>query len=210
MLRVAYPRDLVMIGAIFGLAAFVWAGWAQEAPPEPWAWRIVLVGLMVAGLALAAGSALTAVRNWRTPTAIDPRSRRFRVYIVVVVLEVIIAGLVGFLAIGAGRSDLIAPLILAVVGIHFVALAIVFMQPVLHLAGALLVVVAVVAALIPGSIAAASFWCGIAGGPIFLAIGIWCTAAGIAALRKRSYGTHRAPPASACDRGIGPHGMHAR
>jgi hypothetical protein len=183
MLKVEHPRDLVMIGAIFGVAAFIWAGWAQEAPPEPWVWRVVLGALMIAGLALAGVSFATAVRNWRTPTAINPGSVAFRVYIVVVVIEVIIAAGAGFIAIAAGRSDLIAPLILAVVGVHFVALAFVFAQPVLHLAAALLGTVAVVAVLIPASVAAPSFWCGLLGGPVFLALGAWCAAVGTAALR---------------------------
>lgn len=34
-----FPRDLLMTGAIFGIAAFVWAGWAQERPPKHWIWR---------------------------------------------------------------------------------------------------------------------------------------------------------------------------
>ncbi|GAA3200997.1 hypothetical protein [Microbacterium terregens] len=185
MLRLEHPRDLIMIGAIFGVAAFVWAGWAQEAPPDHWIWRVVLTVTLVAGLALAGLSIPLAVRNWGTPTAIDPGSRAFRVYIVVVVVEVVIAAAAGFLAIGAGRSDLVAPLILAVVGIHFVALAFVFAQPVLHLSAALLVVVAAVAVLIPESIAAPSFWCGLLGAPVFIAIGAWCTIAGRSALRPR-------------------------
>ena len=184
MLRLEYSRDLVMIGAIFGVAAVVWAGWAQEAPPEPWVWRVVLAALLAAGLALAGLSIPTAVRDWRTPTAIDPRSRAFRVYLVVVVVEVILAAAAAFVAIGAGRSDLIAPLILAVVGIHFVALAFVFAQPVLHLTAALLVAVAVVAMLIPTSVAAPSFWCGLLGAPVFLAIGAWCTVAGTRVLSR--------------------------
>jgi len=54
---------------------------------------------------------------------------------------------------------------------------------VLHLAAALLGTVAVVAVLIPASVAAPSFWCGLLGGPVFLALGAWCAAVGTAALR---------------------------
>lgn len=183
MLRTAHSRDLVMIGAVFGLAAFVWPGWAQESPPTGWVWRAVLAVLLVAGLVLSALSIPTAIRYWRTSTAIDPAGRAFRAYIVVVVIEVVIAAAAGFGAVTAGRSDLIAPLILAVVGIHFVALVFVFDQPVLHLAAALLIVVAVVAVLASTSAAAPSFWCGLLGAPILFVFGAWCHVVGSEALR---------------------------
>ena len=182
MLDLQYPRDLVMIGAVFGAAAFVWAGWAQENPPGHVAWRVVLGCLSVAGLVLAALSIPVAVRHWHATTAIDPGSTAFRGYVIVFWLEVIVAAVLGVLAGRAGRSDLIAPLILAVVGVHFVALAVVFQQPVLHLAAATLTMIAVVAALLRVEAVAPSFWCGILGAPVFLAIGGWCLVAGRAAL----------------------------
>ncbi|UVI36418.1 hypothetical protein [Brevibacterium spongiae] len=69
MIDVAYSRDLIMIGAIFGLAAFIWSGWAQAAPPRALVWRLVLAGLGVAGLTLAVPSILTAIGNWSEPSA---------------------------------------------------------------------------------------------------------------------------------------------
>ena len=60
MIDDAYPRDLVMTAAIFGVAAFVWSGWAQERPPRGVLWRVVLAVLGVAGLAVA-GFALALV-----------------------------------------------------------------------------------------------------------------------------------------------------
>lgn len=74
-------------------------------------------------------------------------------------------------------------MILLVVGIHFFALAAVFAQPVLHVAAALLVVVAAAACLIPTSVTARSFWCGVFGAPVFLAIGAYRTVAGAQTLR---------------------------
>lgn len=124
------------------------------------------------------GAVPAAIRNWDTPTAIDARGRAFRVYTAVVAIEVVAAAVVAAWAGRDGRSDLIAPLILAVVGIHFVALALVFGQPVLHLAGALLVAVAALAALNPWAHPAASFWCGVLGAPVFLVVGAWCTTVG--------------------------------
>lgn len=182
MLDLAYPRDLVMIGAVFGFAAFIWAGCAQEKPPARVAWRIVLAVLSAAGLALAVLSVLVAVENWDTPSAIDPHTAGFVFYVIVFWVEVVAAIVLVIVAMRTGRSDLIAPLIMAVVGIHFFALAVVFGQPVLHLAGALITAVAIIAAFLPREIAAPSFWCGVLGAPVFLAVGTWCTAAGRTAL----------------------------
>ena len=64
MIDPSFPRDLVMIGAVFGLAAFIWSGWAQEAPPDRAVFRIVLGGLSAAGLALAVPSIFLAIGNW--------------------------------------------------------------------------------------------------------------------------------------------------
>ncbi|WP_167193496.1 hypothetical protein [Brevibacterium pigmentatum] len=182
MIDVAYSRDLVMIGAIFGLAAFIWSGWAQEAPPKGLVFRLVLAGFGVAGLALAVPSILTAIGNWSEPSAFTTGTASFTLYLIVFWAEVIIAAVVSFFLIRAGQTENIAPLILAIVGIHFFALAVVFDQPVLHLAGLLLTIVTVVAFILPRETAAPSFWCGILGAPVFLGIGLWCLLAGRSAL----------------------------
>ncbi|UVI36435.1 hypothetical protein [Brevibacterium spongiae] len=106
----------------------------------------------------------------------------FTLYLIVFWAEVVIAAVVSFFLIRAGQTENIAPLILAIVGIHFFALAVVFGQPVLHLAGLLLTIVAVVAFILPRGTAAPSFWCGILGAPVFLGIGLWCLLAGRSAL----------------------------
>ena len=59
---------------------------------------------------------------------------------------------------------------------------VVFGQPVLHVAGLLLTIVAVVAFILPRETAAPSFWCGILGAPVFFGIGLWCLLAGRSAL----------------------------
>lgn len=186
MLDLGHPRDLIMIGAIFGLAAFVWAGWAQENPPAQTAWRVVLGVLSLLGVALVAFSVPLAITHWGDGTAIDPHTRAFVVYVIVFWAEFVIAAVLAFVAIRAGRSDLVAVLILAVVGIHFFALAMVFGQPVLHLAGGLLTAIAVVAAFLPRDAAAPSFWCGLLAAPVFLGIGAWCLIAGHAAVNAGS------------------------
>ncbi|WP_449407264.1 hypothetical protein [Microbacterium maritypicum] len=170
-----FPRDLLMTGAIFGIATFVWAGWAQERPPKHWIWRVVLGALSLGGAALAGISLPAAIRNWDGPTAIVWGGAASTWYIVVFWLEVVaIAGL-AIWATRRKRQDLIAPLVLAVVGIHFIPLAWVFVQPVFAIAGVLVTIGAVVAALVPDKAAARSFWCGIVAAPILLAVGASCT-----------------------------------
>lgn len=175
MLEMHYPRDLAMVGAIFGVAAFMWSGWAQENPPAQGWWRVVLGLLALAGLSLAALSISIAVGHWGTPTALESGTGTFRVYLIAFWVEVVLAAVLAFIAIRTGRGDLIAPLILVVVGIHFFALAPVFAQPVLYLAAVLLTTIAIVAALVPAGSIARSFWCGLLGAPVFVAIGVWCT-----------------------------------
>ncbi|MGO0603639.1 hypothetical protein [Brevibacterium linens] len=182
MIDLAHPRDLVMIGAIFGLAAFIWSGWAQEAPPKALVWRLVLAGLGVAGLALAVPSILTAIGNWAEPSAFTAGTSAFTLYLIVFWAEIIIGAVASFYLIRVGQAENVAPLILAIVGVHFFALAVVFGQPVLHLAGLLLTVIAVVAFVLPRETAAPSFWCGILGAPVFLSLGLWCLLAGRSAL----------------------------
>ncbi|WP_423058106.1 hypothetical protein [Brevibacterium linens] len=182
MIDMSHPRDLFMIGAIFGLAAFIWSGWAQEAPPKGLVFRIVLAGLGVAGFALAVPSILAAIGNWSEPSAFTTGTSAFTLYFIVFWAEVIIGAVASFFLIRVGQAENVAPLILAIVGVHFFALAVVFGQPVLHLAGLLLTVIAVVAFVLPSETAAPSFWCGILGAPVFLGIGLCCLLAGRSAL----------------------------
>ncbi|MGB3594863.1 MAG: hypothetical protein WA994_11870 [Ornithinimicrobium sp.] len=177
MLEVGYPRDLAMIGAIFGMATFVWAGWAQEAPPRHRSWRLVLALLGLSGIALMFLSVPMAVRHWATATALQSGSVALTIYIVAFWVEIVVAGGLAFLAHRTGRSDLIAPLVLAVVGVHFIALAPVFDQPVLYLAAVLLTAIAIVAASMPRGRVARSFWCGLISSPVFLGIGVWSAVA---------------------------------
>lgn len=182
MIDTEFPRDLLMTGAIFGVAAFAWAGWAQERPPQHWIWRVVLAALGVCGAGLAAVTIPAAVAHWTQPTAIVFGGPAFAWYVTVFWLEV--AAMIGLVILASRkkRSDLIAPLILAVVGIHFIPLAWVFMQPVFAVTGVAVTAIAVGAALVPDAIAARSFWCGLFGSSVLLLVGAVCAAAGFGAL----------------------------
>ncbi|MCI1018651.1 hypothetical protein HWD99_08460 [Microbacterium sp. C5A9] len=177
-----FPRDLLMTGAIFGIAAFVWAGWAQERPPKPGIWRVILGVLSLGGAALAGVSLPTAIRNWELPTAITWGGAASTWYVIVFWIEVVAIIVLAIWATRRRRGDLIAPLVLAVVGIHFIPLAWVFMQPVFVFAGVLLTVAAAVAALVPDRDAARSFWCGIVAAPILLIVGVSCAVIAFGAL----------------------------
>lgn len=157
MIDDGYPRDLVMTAAIFGVAAFVWSGWAQgccrAACCGVSCWRC-----WASRAPLAAGFAIPlAVRHWSTATAIRFEGPAWVAYLVVVAIEVVACIGLAVWASRSGRSDLIAPLILAVVGIHFIPLAFVFGQPIMAWTGVALAVVAVVAAVIPSSDTPRSF-----------------------------------------------------
>lgn len=175
----AFPRDLITIGIVFGVATLVWAGWAQERPPST-AWRVLLGILSLGGLALVGFGIPAAIRTWETGTAIEPGTPAFVVYVAAFWAEVVIGAALAIVLIRRGRGDLVAPVILLIVGVHFVPLAVVFGQGVLMLAAVLLVVVAGVAFALRGR-AAPSFWCGVLAAPVFLLLGLWSLLAGLAA-----------------------------
>ncbi|WP_307360682.1 hypothetical protein [Microbacterium murale] len=182
MIITDFPRDLLMTGAIFGVAAFVWAGWAQERPPKHWIWRVILAVLGLGGAALAGISLPAAIRNWSEPTAISVGTPAFIVYIVVFWLEVAAMIALAIWASRKKRQDLIPVFVLAVVGIHFVPLAWVFVQPMYALVGMVLTGLAVLIGRMNETPIARSFWCGLTAAPVLLVAGIACAVAGFGAL----------------------------
>ncbi|MFT3834569.1 MAG: hypothetical protein QM711_14825 [Micropruina sp.] len=174
MISTEFPRDLFITAAIFGIAAFAWAGWGQERPLKGLLWRLLL-SLVQLGGAVTGGIGITqAIRNWGSPTAIVIGGPAFVAYIVTFWLE--IAAIIG-LAVWATRrqrKDLYAPLALAVVGVHFIPLAWVFAQPIYAWTGVITTVIAVVAWRISDAPAARSFWCGLMGGATLLVVGAAC------------------------------------
>jgi hypothetical protein len=95
---------------------------------------------------------------------------------------VIAIAVVGVWLVRTKRAELVAAPAMVVVGIHFVPLAFVFGQPILIVAAVLLTAVGVVAFFLPRRVAAPSFWCGVLGGPVFLAVGATTLVAGLGAI----------------------------
>lgn len=181
MLDVEFARDLVMTGAVFGLATLIWAGWAQENPPST-AWRVVLGALSVAGLALLGFSIPLAITHWNTPSAIGSMNPALIAYIVVFWVEVVVCVVLAVYFTRTQRPHLIAPLVLIVVGVHFVPLAFVFAQPLIGLAAVLTTAAGIAAIFLPRRGTSPSFWCGILAAPIFVVLGTIALVAGAGAL----------------------------
>lgn len=172
-------RDLLMTAAIFGFFAFVWFGWAQEAPPP--AARVPLgIGSGIGAL-LAVGFGILSALNWDAPTALDPSGPAFGTYLVLVGVEIVVAA-AGGIGLGMSKWRRFVPVwVLLVVAVHFFALASVLDMPALLGLGALLVaaVVATLAATRSGW--QPSFVAGVLAGSVLLvfsgiAVVTWLTA----------------------------------
>ncbi|MGH3447458.1 MAG: hypothetical protein ACRDP4_07530, partial [Nocardioidaceae bacterium] len=57
-----FVRDLAVTAVVFGVAAFIWFGWGQEAPPARW--RLVLGVGSGLGLAVALIGGLLTWQHW--------------------------------------------------------------------------------------------------------------------------------------------------
>jgi hypothetical protein len=178
MLNTEHVRDLVVLGIVFGAAALVWAGWAQEKPPST-PWRFVLAVFSLGGLALLGIGIPAAIRSWDDSSAIEPGSPAFVAYVVWFWLEFVVAGVGAYLLIRRRRRHLVAPFVLVIVGLHFFPLAAVFAQPVLYAVASLLTAVGVSGFFVSRRLATPSFWCGVLAAPIFLAVGAWALVTGL-------------------------------
>lgn len=178
MLDAEYARDLIFTGVLFGVAAFVWAGWGQERPPQGIVWRVLLGAVQLAGLGLVALSVPPLIRFWDTPTALTPENPALVVYIVVFWVEVVVAAILAVWLIRTKRAHAVAPTILIIVGVHFFPLGFVFGQGILFVAGALVTAAGVAALVMRRRDVAPSFWCGILAGPVFVVLGAVAASAG--------------------------------
>lgn len=163
-----------MTAVIFGVAAFVWSGWAQERPPAGWPSRVALGLLSVLGLALVGIGVPRVIASWTNATAIDLGSGAFVAYTIVFWIEVVAIVVLAVVLKRAQRSEFLAPSVLLIVGVHLLPLALVFEQWILFIAGLLVAAAGIAAMILPRKDNAPSFWCGILGAPIFLAAGAVC------------------------------------
>lgn len=116
-----FARDHAFTIAWFGLMAFVWFGWGQENPPARW--RVWLGAGSAMGLVFAGGFGLSVARLWNEGTALDGAYWSFGV---VVLLEVIAAGL-GCLILGMKQQGRwMAWWVALIVALHLIPLAIFF------------------------------------------------------------------------------------
>jgi hypothetical protein len=121
-----FVRDLAVTAVVFGVAAFVWFGWAQEAPPARW--RLLLGAGSGLGLVLAVAGGLLAWQNW-SPESVMAAAETRRIFGIVCGIEFGLAGLGATLLGVAKRPQWIATWIAFVVGIHFIPLAFIFGDP---------------------------------------------------------------------------------
>ncbi|HZG90450.1 MAG TPA: hypothetical protein VEZ42_09580 [Pseudonocardia sp.] len=134
-----FVRDLAVTIVIFGVAAFAWFGWAQEAPPARW--RVALAAGSGLGLLLALVGGLLTWQHWGPESALATAEAR-RTFGIVCGIEFGLAGLGAGLLGFAGRPQWIATWIAFVVGVHFIPLAFIFGDPGLLGLAALMVVAA--------------------------------------------------------------------
>ncbi len=161
-----FTRDLLMTTALFGLFAFVWFGWAQENPPS--AARVPLgIGAGI-GAILAVTFGILSVLNWDAPTSLDYSTPAFRVYVIVVIVEFVLAA-AGGIALGLSKWKRFIPVwVLLVVAVHFFPLASVMDMPALDVLAALLIAAVAVAMAAARSGWQPSFTTGVLAGPILL------------------------------------------
>lgn len=113
-----FLRDQAFTLGWFGLMAVVWFGWGQEDPPPRRRW--LLAAGSVVGLALAVWGGLLVYRNWGEGSALIGRYHWFGL---LVLIEVLAAGLGCWLLARRGRSRWMAWWVAVVVALHFIPLA---------------------------------------------------------------------------------------
>jgi hypothetical protein len=132
-----FARDAAMTAAIFGFFSAAWFGWAQEHPPPP-GWRPWLVAGSVAGLLVAVAGGIRAWRIWSTGTVFDADTSP--IFGLIVLFEVLLAGIGAFLLSRRGRRELVAPWVAVVVGLHFLPMAPLLQIPFFYVVGALVTI----------------------------------------------------------------------
>lgn len=161
-----FARDAAATAAIFGFFASSWFGWAQEQPPR--AWRKALITGSVLSLLIAVAGGVLAWQHWSDGTAFNPNTGRD--FGIIVGIEVAVAGLGAAVLAARHRTDLTAPWIALVVGVHLFPLAPLLQYPLLAVVAALVTVAALAAVPLARSTSiAVSAVTGIATGTVLLA-----------------------------------------
>ncbi|GAA3774323.1 hypothetical protein GCM10022225_72540 [Plantactinospora mayteni] len=138
-----HVRDAAMTAVIFGFFASSWFGWAQEAPPPRW--RKPLIAGSVGSLLVAVAGGLLAWQDWSTGSVFDS-AETARNFGILVGIEFGLAGLgAGLLSIRKRGRELVSAWIALVVGVHFFPLAEMINFPLVHVAGVLVTLAALVA-----------------------------------------------------------------
>jgi hypothetical protein len=136
-----FVRDYAMYTAIFGMFSFVWFGWAQERPRKSWR-KYIGIASALAFLVCLIGIYLS-VTNWHESTALS-NSTIYRNYLIVVLIEFLLAGIGAFLIIKLKKNDYVAPWIAFIVGIHFFWLKNIFNDFSLYILAVLLIGVTII------------------------------------------------------------------
>lgn len=137
-----YIRDYIFAAAIFGFFTFAWFGWAQERPRK--SWRVPLGVMSTLGLLLSIFSFYIGYSHWDSPSALNTHSS-FNAYITFVIIEFLVALIVGVILIIKKWSNYVAPWIALVVGVHFFPLSFVFDDFIYNILGVLVVITALLA-----------------------------------------------------------------
>jgi hypothetical protein len=135
-----FVRDAAMTAAIFGFFAAGWYGWAQDDPPPRW--RKPLTAGSVIGILVAIAGGFVAWQSWSTGSAFDADTSP--IFGLIVGIEVLLAVGGSFLLSRRGRSELVAPWVALVVGVHFFPMAPLLGYPLFYVVAALITIAALV------------------------------------------------------------------
>jgi hypothetical protein len=128
-----FVRDTAATAAIFAFFASGWFGWAQDQPPPTWR-KALIAGSMASALIALAGGVLTWW-HWSDATVFDADTSR--AFGVVVGIEFAVAALGAAVLTVRRRSDIIAPWIAFVVGVHLFPLAVLLHDPAIYVVAVL-------------------------------------------------------------------------
>ena len=127
-----FLRDHAFTIAWFGLMAFVWLGWSQEAPPT---WMRPILGLgSILGLGLAVWFGIQVARNWSEPSALEGRYHWFGV---LVLAEVLAAGIGCLVLARRKKGRWMAWWVALVVALHFIPLSFLLADATINVLGVL-------------------------------------------------------------------------